>query len=280
MLVFNFGQYNEEREILQITILDSIYNSRLGRLLIFHGGTGLRLCYRSDRFSDDLDFRGSLSGKEFNELKDIIYSELVKKIAHRVEIGSNEKDNLYQIVTKVHPKDKSKKLLKVNITISPIKPLTSEFINAYSKYYPTLSVPVYVESLEEILADKLVAFGLRNFTENAPFKARDLWDIYWIIQHNIKLDGNMVFIKLQSYNVTFDQFTILVKNKLDFLCTKKGTHSFKDEIDRFLDNSHKSLILEENSVKSILKAISSFYNNALEDLTKHKTKDKKHGLET
>jgi len=258
MLVFNFAQYNEEREILQVAILDSISNSGLGRSLTFHGGTGLRLCYFLDRFSDDLDFRGLLTDSELDELKDVIYSKLGKKIAHKIEVDSDKKNNAYQIITKVHPKNRSKKLLKVNITISPIQPLTSEFMNAYSKYYPNLSVPVYVESLEEILADKVVAFGLRNFTENTPFKARDLWDIYWIIQHNIKLNKDMVFSKLQSYNATLNQFNILIRKKLDFLYTKQGIQSFKDEIDRFLDDSNKSLILEDNSIKSILKVASSF----------------------
>lgn len=255
MLIFNFAQYNEEREILQITILDSISNSRLFGKLTLHGGTGLRLCYFLDRFSDDLDFRGLITDEELDELKDIVYSELLKKIAHDIEVNSNKKNDVYQIITKVHPQNRSKRLLKVNITISPIQPLTREFMKAYSKYYSNLSVPVYVESLPEILADKIVAIGLRSFTENTPFRGRDLWDIYWMIQHNIKLSKDMVFSKLQSYNATFNQFNTLIRKKFDFLFTKKGIQSFKNEIDRFLDDSNKSLILEDDSIKSILKVV-------------------------
>ena len=44
------------REEYEMTILNRLFNSRLGKKLIFRGGTALRLAYNSPRFSDDLDF--------------------------------------------------------------------------------------------------------------------------------------------------------------------------------------------------------------------------------
>ena len=56
------------REYLQHEILRLLFASRLGYKFTFLGGTALRLCYRTDRFSEDLDFDNvGLTPEEFEE---------------------------------------------------------------------------------------------------------------------------------------------------------------------------------------------------------------------
>ncbi len=44
------------KELLHYDILDALARSELGRHVVFHGGTAIRLCHNGNRYSEDLDF--------------------------------------------------------------------------------------------------------------------------------------------------------------------------------------------------------------------------------
>jgi hypothetical protein len=44
------------REYLQVRLLEGLQSAGASADLVFHGGTALRLLYRTPRFSEDLDF--------------------------------------------------------------------------------------------------------------------------------------------------------------------------------------------------------------------------------
>ena len=52
----NISQEQIVREEYEMIILKQLFESELGRLFVFKGGTALRLAYGSPRFSEDLDF--------------------------------------------------------------------------------------------------------------------------------------------------------------------------------------------------------------------------------
>jgi len=65
------------REYLQYRILDIIFKSEISAKLSFLGGTAIKICYGSSRFSEDLDFDNfGLTENEFAELSEIIKKEL------------------------------------------------------------------------------------------------------------------------------------------------------------------------------------------------------------
>lgn len=65
------------REYLQYKILDIIFKSDFGAKFSFLGGTAIKICYGSSRFSEDLDFDNfSLTEEDFIELSEIIKKEL------------------------------------------------------------------------------------------------------------------------------------------------------------------------------------------------------------
>ncbi len=65
------------REYLQYKILDIIFKSEIGHKLSFLGGTAIKICYNSMRFSEDLDFDNfDLSKDDFDKLSLIIQKEL------------------------------------------------------------------------------------------------------------------------------------------------------------------------------------------------------------
>lgn len=61
------------REYLQYEILKILFQSKFGPKFTFLGGTCLRLCYHTDRFSEDLDFDNvGLTEAEFEEASGLI----------------------------------------------------------------------------------------------------------------------------------------------------------------------------------------------------------------
>ena len=62
-----------EKELLHYEIFQALDDARLLERLTFQGGTCLRLCYGSERYSEDLDFAGG-SAFDFEELPAIVES--------------------------------------------------------------------------------------------------------------------------------------------------------------------------------------------------------------
>ena len=74
-----------EKELLHYEILQSLDAEGLLKYLVFQGGTSLRLCRGSDRFSEDLDFAG---GVDFSsDAMQPIKACVEKHIGERYEIG-------------------------------------------------------------------------------------------------------------------------------------------------------------------------------------------------
>lgn len=65
------------REYLQYKILYIIFKNNISSKLSFLGGTAIKICYGSSRFSEDLDFDNfNLTKKDFNQLSQDIKKEL------------------------------------------------------------------------------------------------------------------------------------------------------------------------------------------------------------
>lgn len=75
----------------------------------------------------------------------------------------------------------------------------------YTKVYPDIS-PFFVTvmSLEEILAEKIRAITIRT-------KARDVYDLWFLLRKNVKVNKGLVSEKLKFYDKTFDK-KLLVSN--------------------------------------------------------------------
>ncbi len=80
------------REYLQYKILDIIFKSKIAHKLSFLGGTAIKICYGSSRFSEDLDFDNfQLSQDEFKNMSWNIQKELSYE-GYEVEIKLVFKD--------------------------------------------------------------------------------------------------------------------------------------------------------------------------------------------
>lgn len=195
-----------EKDYFQTILLFIIYQN-FGSEIIFKGGTALAKCYGLNRFSEDLDFTCK---KEF-EFKIIEEGLRRFKIDFETEEESFERSKSCVIRIKGVLFNGSKNsACKIIMDFSfrekvIIKPLIKN-IGRFLEEIP--SFDVYVMTAEEIFAEKARAILTRN-------KARDVYDLYFLIGSGIKLNENLINTKLEYYKIKFNkkEFIKAVKNK-------------------------------------------------------------------
>lgn len=204
----NTYQRNLIKERLQDEILNFIYNNGTYNELIFTGGTCLRKVYGLNRLSEDLDF-DIPTDMPFN-IK-MFAKDLGKYLSVDTKISGNNAtvfvkfpDNIFvrcdfsKVTTKEYQAQK-------NLISADNRQF---FVNAYD--LPTL------------YANKIVAFLNRNFFkgkfQKIPFKGRDVYDIYWLLQLSAKtgytLKPNIKRLITLLEKDTLPEIKDLVKNKV------------------------------------------------------------------
>ena len=198
----NLGQ--AEKDYFQNVILFILY-LHYGKSLVFKGGTALNKCYGSRRFSEDLDFT-SLESFDLGILK-----RGLKRFRIQFEVESQE----YEVGLKIDLKLKGPlymgarySLCKLIIDISyrekvilqPIVKTIGRFLEEIPEF------DIFVMQEREILAEKVRAILTRA-------RARDIYDLWFLLQRNVPLDLTLVNEKLKYYNLTWDREKLLTAIK-------------------------------------------------------------------
>jgi predicted nucleotidyltransferase component of viral defense system len=244
------------REQLQKTILTSFSQKGYFNTLVFQGGTALRLCYDNPRFSEDLDF--FLKNKEktvkisWAPFKKLIFDTF--PFLETVNIQSQKSSDQLQrhVLTTMglNPSQKS----RIHIEIAKI-PSYENHPKILS--YPPFNPAIQVETKEEILADKLTAFGCRAY-----IKGRDLWDIYFLTQEKNKTASwKLVRKKIKDYNVSKQEYLTQLDQRISGL-EKNGEELLRFELQRFLPQTIYDHY-KPNFSKIIQTVIAQLLNNTL-----------------
>jgi len=164
------------REEFELSLLKSLFESGIGKALVFKGGTALRLAFGSPRFSDDLDFSASSAIPEAAfrtaagaALKSVPEATLVEALAKRFTLFALYRFNVpyiarpFSIKIEVSTREESRR----RAGASELRLLSSEVTN--------LTVLARVATLEQALKDKQAAFAARR-------QPRDLYDLWFISQ--------------------------------------------------------------------------------------------------
>jgi len=268
MRIFKFENINQEKELAHLLILNAMSKTRLFKDITFQGGTSLRLCYMGDRYSEDLDF---VVGKKIpheavKEVGEFLIKELQRQIQNDVEVqvlGKKEDSIIHKVVVSINSFNMNKQKNKILIELAEDIPArTQEYRIARSRFYPEISVYINTETIEEIFADKLIAFGGRTFKESYPFKARDVWDIDWITQRNDinskkPYINQLVLAKMKDYSINKNDFINICKRRIESLNSKRGYEFFKAEMQNYLEENMVYLLNDELFIKGILNRVSA-----------------------
>jgi uncharacterized protein len=194
----NLGQ--AEKDYYQELILYILYQE-FGRELVFKGGTALTKCYGFDRFSEDLDF--TAEKKEYNDIITkglskfyLTFSTEEKSTKDTITITvkiqgplfNGQLNSMCRIMLEFSLRDKT--LLEPNI----------KRIGMHMEEVPMFDVISMSE--EEIFAEKIRAIMTRN-------KARDLYDLYYLMKKGITPNIAVINKKLSIYEKTYSKNVFL-----------------------------------------------------------------------
>jgi len=240
MMDFNLGQI--EKDYIQHIFLINLYR-KVGNELIFKGGTALQKCYGLNRFSEDLDFALSK-----NISVDRIIYEAVKGMnffgceADYKKLKEDKATLTFQIRAKGPLYDgREKSLTYIRIEISKREKIfhpaiKEEIIPVYRDLPPYL---ISVMEPSEMMAEKVRAIFTRD-------KARDVYDLYFLIKRGITTKMDLIKEKLHYYNVGFDIDAFLMSvekkkklwfNELNHLISNvPDFNAVKEEIKKWIRN--------------------------------------------
>jgi predicted nucleotidyltransferase component of viral defense system len=274
------------KELLHHDILRAIQSTPLANSLVFQGGTALRLVYRSDRFSEDLDFVHSdpLNPAAFDTLKKTLVKSIEEKYGLTLAV-SNPKLPLDVITTPdrvaVHRwsakvvvespliTEKQKQVINIEVANIPaIEARPSVIQNHYETQLGAQSpIVISTSSEREILADKLVAVAGRDY-----LKARDLWDINWLKNRGVTTHNHWILEKASHYNIATPNnpqaFLDALSNKCDQILSPENVRKFKDEMSRFLNKEQTETWLSDNAItQSLLAGVQDYLGQRMELIT-------------
>lgn len=161
------------REFWETLILKGLFDSPEGKLLIFKGGTALRLVYGSPRFSEDLDF--SLTADRLRDKFTILIKKITSPFPELVITDLEEKYYTYLGEIKV-TQDYLPSPFWIKVEISKRRE------RGYKSDLAMISSPVStvqclgrVATLEQLYKDKLACLKDRA-------KSKDVFDMWYICQ--------------------------------------------------------------------------------------------------
>jgi len=198
--------FQQEKHYIQLLILRSIY-SFVSRELVFKGGTALSLFYDLNRFSEDLDF----TLRENFDFKGLV-SEVSKDleafgVRNNVKIMEDNPSSFsFRIGAEGPLFTKEIERCFVRVEISKREEVIKEVeVKELKPIYADISpFLVTVMNAEEILAEKIRALFHRA-------KARDLYDVWFLLQKGVKIDVELVNKKLSYYKMKFDKEKFIEK---------------------------------------------------------------------
>lgn len=234
-----------EKELLHFDILFALDREGLLDDLTFQGGTCLRLCDGSQRFSEDLDFAG---GRYFNpgdvaRIKECVQDYISRRYNLDVTVKAPKElkdDPKYAelrvekwqigIVTSPERPDLPKQRIKLEIASIPAYTREPHGIHIHYPFLPDgySDLLVVAETQQEIMADKLVSL----VNTEKYVRHRDIWDLQWLKQQGATPDYDLVLKKLDDYSV--ENYPGKARNMIDRLPGIISGTQFHQEMSRFL----------------------------------------------
>ena len=212
-----------EKEILHHDIIDVMVKQGAMQSLVFIGGTSLRMCYNASRLSEDLDFNGGHDFKpaHFDGLEVEIQKYIQNKYETEVWVNKpiedpqgNTSSWKISIVKEANRPDLPRQKMHIDVCAIPSFDVEKRpLLNHYNIVVPTEGLLIPVQSLQETLADKLIALAYRA----RRIKPRDIWDIVWIKQRGINLSLDLIDRKLSARGKLKKDFTEALQIQLEKL---------------------------------------------------------------
>ena len=237
-----------EKEILHHAIMRSVAEAGFLHRLTFIGGTCLRACYGSHRLSEDLDFTGGtdFTAEGLTDLGRTVADGVGHAYGLQVIVAPPRREegnvSTWKIQVITHPGSRHLPQQCIHIDICAVQSYQRRptvLRNPYGVDLGTSGLIVQAESQDEILADKVLALGLRP----NRIKHRDLWDIAWLVQQNETCEAALVWAKCDERGVAAEAFRQALSGRLHELPGLRD--AFAAEMIRFLPQAVRRTSLDQ-----------------------------------
>ncbi|MCL2335316.1 MAG: nucleotidyl transferase AbiEii/AbiGii toxin family protein [Endomicrobia bacterium] len=183
---------NALHEVMQEIALAGLYRGGFFEKAAFYGGTALRIFYKTDRFSEDLDFSLIKADRDFkleeyfadieNEFTALGRSVSIKK--KEKQKASNIESAFLKDDTEIYDLKLRKQNIKIKIEVDTQPPECFE--TEYRVMLLPFSFMARCFSLPDLFAGKVHAFLYRQWKTRV--KGRDWYDFEWYIKTNARLN--------------------------------------------------------------------------------------------
>ena len=250
-------EINALKEVIQEIILSGLSRGGFFGEAAFYGGTALRIFYKLDRFSEDLDFALISPNSNFDLSKYFNYIENeLKAYGLNLEVETKKKsinsnitsafvkgDTLEHILKffpneEKHEYDHILKNIKIKFEVDINPPSGATFEEKYKLLPSPHQIKIYDK--ESLFAGKIHAILCRNWKTRT--KGRDLYDYVFFLANNINVNIELVKNKLITSNF------INANSKFDINILKKML------IDKFNEINYKEA---KDDVIPFIKDVSS-----------------------
>lgn len=190
----------QERDYIQAAYLSLLYSKTMS--FVFKGGTCLRMAYGSPRYSEDLDFNSALDENEaYSALettaKELEYFGIRAEVRNKRMSRSGFGFTLSYRGPLYEGRDVTKGLVRIDVSLRG-ESVSEDRITVRTEYDDVKTFIINAASLDHIFAEKVRALLVRG-------KARDLYDVWFLMERGIKPDLELINSKLSLYNKTYSQ---------------------------------------------------------------------------
>lgn len=230
---------NLAKELLHYEILKALSGTDISKEVVLQGGAALRLFYGGHRYSEDLDFViGTAPDRQFviDEVIDVLTAQVMDRYGLDLEVKHPKNEfgddvGIKRWSFKVDiPGFLRKQEVKIEFCNVPSHEHSAKLLMPnYSFQNDSCAVMLKVESEREIMADKMLAIASRPYLKN-----RDLWDLKYLADRNIKVDMPLVMRKINDYR-SGDILSRLAVAQ-DRLNDDKASENLMIEMERFLSS--------------------------------------------
>lgn len=255
------------KELLHYDILYALSQTPLVDALVFQGGTALRLCYGGTRYSEDLDFvcPEELPGQDWQQFEQILKRTVAKNFGCELDVqpprlGGGEQVSVERRQARIYlPAEVAgqARTERINIEIAhlPAWDAAFRFIRSNHPLQTTKvgysDILLQVESEPEILADKAVALAGRPY-----LKARDVWDVNWLLQKGVQVDPGVVAEKAEYYGLGLLESAL--QAAIERLHDPDAHERFRQEMSRFLLSASARHLANEKFVTQFFDTAEQF----------------------
>jgi predicted nucleotidyltransferase component of viral defense system len=190
----------QERDYIQAAYFSLLYSKTMS--FVFKGDTCMRMAYGYPRYSEDLDFNSALDENEAcsalgTAAKELEYFGIRAEVRNKRMFRSGFGFTLSYRGPLYQGRDITKGLVRIDVSLRG-ENVSEDRITVRTEYDDVKTFIISAASLDHVFAEKVRALLVRG-------KARDLYDLWFLMKIGVKPDLELINSKLSLYDKTYSQ---------------------------------------------------------------------------